>query len=231
MENPRKQDQPRIKGMEYSYSPMEYYSRGLTYFTAFLAGVSQAGIYLLGNYSQPGSFRSSGNLYAPHRKSPRVRANDPETSSPDIRNSRLSQEDMLSSAGKISVNWLTKNAPLILQSFLEFFSLAYSSNYELRRHIKGIKARYLFLFGDSERQISLEIKNSGMRVFPGNTDKPDISIKFRDSEALRNLLSADKTDVLKVILKQDIVAEGNLIYLFKFIYLLNHLQFKLMGPA
>ena len=130
-----------------------------------------------------------------------------------------------------SIARLIKNAPMVLQSFLEVLSIAYSSNYDLRRHIKGITARYLFLFGDNERKISLEIKNSGMRVFQGNTEMPDISIKFRDSESLRNLIFTDKTDILKVILRQDILAEGNLNYLFKFVYLINHLQLKLMGPA
>ncbi len=231
MENPRQQDQPRIKGAEQYYSPVDYYSRGLTYFTALLAGVSQAGIYLLGNYSQPGSFRTTGKQYARDLISTRTNDRHPYTTLPESQNSLLSPDEMISSVRKISVNWVTKNAPLVLQSFLEVLSLAYSSNYDLRRHIKGITAGYLFLFGDSERKISLEIKNSGMRVFQGNTEMPDISIKFRDSESLRNLIFTGKPDILKVILRQDVVAEGNLNYLFKFVYLINHLQLKLTGPV
>ena len=126
--------------------------------------------------------------------------------------------------------YLSRNAHSVIRNLLEIMCLAYSSGSELRKHIKNIRARYLFSFGDSNTFISLEIRNGGMRIRPGITELPDASIKFSDSGSVLNLLFSDKPDILGMILNQEVVTEGNLSYIYKLMYLVNHLQIKLLGP-
>jgi hypothetical protein len=231
MDNFREKEQPGLLYGDRASSPLELYTRGLSYFSVFLSGLSQMGLYLLGNYAQPGSLMSPENNYNGYIRSPATPLKSIKGTLLNEKTPYRQNGEVLSSLKQISDNYLSNNAPSVLQSIFEFVCLAYSSNFELRRHIRNINARYRFGFGDDDRQISLEIKNSGMRVFPGSIDLPDVSLKFRDSQALRKLLLSAKPDILDVILKQDVVADGNLIYLLKLLYLLNHLQFKLLGPA
>ncbi len=212
-------------------TPFNLYSNGLIYFSVFMKGLSQMGIYLLNNYGQPGSFTSPYYKYNESLKLP-AQPHEPSTGNLLKGNTTLnSPGDVLSSVKRITENYFLKNAPSVLNTLLEFICLAYSSNFELRKHIRNIHAKYHFSFGDNETQISLEIKNGGMRVFPGIIDMPDASLKFRDSNALGKLFFSEKPDILEVILKQDVVVDGNIIYIFKFIYLVRHLQLRLTGQA
>jgi hypothetical protein len=231
MNNAPEKEQHGLNNGYRATSPMEMYSRGLAYFSVFMSGLGQMGLYLLGNYAQPGSLMSQNTKYNGYLRSSVTTGELIKENLLNEKTTSRQQEELLSSLKRISENYLSKNAPLVLQSILEFVCLAYSSNCELRKHIRNINARYSFRFGNDDRQISLEIKKSGMRVIPGSIDLPDVSLKFRDSQALRKLILSAKPDILEVILKQEVVAEGNLIYLLKLIYLLNHLQFKLLGPA
>ena len=225
------QEQPNLNYGERINSLLELYFKGLIYFAVLMRGLSQMSIFLLGNYAQPGSFASSHNQHNGFLKLPTSPVEPSEGRPIDGKASLNSQEGVLSSVRQLMEDYFSKNAPSVLQTLMEFMCLAYSSNSELRKHIKNIHAGYHFSFRDHDTQISLQIKNGGMRVFRGNIDLPNVSLEFRDSNALRKLLFSAKPDLLEMILMQDIVTDGNLVYMFKFAYLVRHLQMKLMGSV
>jgi hypothetical protein len=231
MQEIHRQGETNLNNGERIISPLALYSSGLMYFTVMMRGFSQAGLYLLGSYARPGSFSSPRDHYNGYS---RLTASPDEPSGIKLLNGNDSlngRDGILSSIKQLTEGYFLLNAPSVFQTLLELICLAYSSNVDLRRHIRNIKAKYMFCFRDHDKHISLEIKNGGMRVFQGNIDLPDVSLTFRNSKALRDLLFADKPDILEAILKQDVEIDGNLTYIFKFIYLVRHLQMKLIGQA
>jgi hypothetical protein len=224
-------DQSDLFSTEKALSPWELYIRGWQYYAVLMRGISQMGLHLLGNHTLPESYQSATIRGDQFQKPPSIHENVQDNPPIQNKTSLNRTEEIFSSLKKLSGSYISTNAPNVLQTLLEFVCLAYTSGSELRKHIKNIHAKYRFGFGNDDRQISLEIKNSGMRVFPGNVLLPDISIQFRDGEVMKRVFMAGKADILDAILKQDVVVDGNLTYLFKFIYLLNHLQNRLLGPT
>lgn len=219
MQHFKVEEQQNMILIQRGISPLEIYSNGFLYFTVMMRGISQAGLLMFANYLQPDL---QIKLPAPTGESAVIKPIPGETG-------KNKPEDALSFAKQIMESYFLKNAPSVFYALLEFISLAYSSNYELRKHIKNINAKYKFSFEDNKKQISLEIKDGRMHVFEGSIDLPDISVKFRDSDSLRKLLFTAKPDILEAILKQNVMTDGNLIYLFKLLYLIRHLQVKLTG--
>ncbi len=142
--------------------------------------------------------------------------------------------ELFRSPGKLGLqlmdHYLETNAPELLKSLLEVVCLAYSSNVELRQHIRNISAKYQFEFGGNNTTVSVEIRNNYMRTYKGKPESPDVCLKFREPDSLRKLLFTAQPDILRMILDQEVRIDGNLNYLLKFIYLIRHLQLKLTGP-
>jgi len=68
-----------------------------------------------------------------------------------------------------------------------------------------------------------------MIVSEGVIRNPDVTINFKDSKALRNYILSPKPDILGSLLRQDVVPDGNLNYLYKFAYMAKSLQLMLLG--
>jgi hypothetical protein len=223
-----KQEQSDLTYGDRINSLMDLYSNGLKYVSALMNGLSQMSLFLLANYAQPRSFalpysQNNGLIKLAIRPSDGRAANG-ETA---LNN----REGIFSSVKQRIEGSFVKNAPSALRTTLEFMCLAYSSNYELRKHIRNIHAKYHFSFRDYDTEIFLEFNKGVMRVFPGNIELPDVSFKFNNSDAFRKLFFSTNPDILEMILKQDVVMDGNLTYMYKFMYLVRHLQMKLMGPV
>ncbi|MCK4260506.1 MAG: hypothetical protein KAX49_16135 [Halanaerobiales bacterium] len=115
---------------------------------------------------------------------------------------------------------LTEEFLIIL---LNAMSWAFILSKNFRKNIKNFDARYLFL-GDGEKIcVSVIFKNGKMRVHHKKIDEKNLTIKFKDSKALRHYLFSPN-DLLTPILHQDIMTEGNINYLTKFGYMSNHLM-------
>jgi hypothetical protein len=126
---------------------------------------------------------------------------------------------------------LLKNPETALRYMLELLGLAYASNFELRKRIRGLTAKYQFGFGDRDARVAAEIRLGRFRVSAGVMEAPDVCLTFRDGNAMRELFFSAKPDILGAILKQDVVIAGNLTYLYKFAFLAKHLQVKVLGAA
>jgi hypothetical protein len=224
------QEQPERHFEEEKFIPPTPYSDSLQYFTALMRGFSQMYGFLLRNYGYPGSLFAPDIQVNKFLKSPIALQEPSKNNHRDGKFSTAKTEDVLPSLQQIAASYLSNNAPSVLRTLLDFLCLSYSSNAELKKHIRNIHAKYRFSFRGLNSAVSLEIKNGRMRVFHGNIDQPHVILEFRNPEAFRNLIFSDKADILEVILKQDVVVDGNFVYLFKLLYLVKHFQIKLMGP-
>ena len=121
----------------------------------------------------------------------------------------------------------------ILEEFLELLlkamNLFFMVNKEFRKNIEDFSGRYLFKSRDDKITVSAVFKNGKMRVSEGIIENPDITVNFKDSKALRNYILSPKPDILGSLLRQDVVPDGNLNYLYKFAYMAKNLQLILLG--
>ncbi len=116
----------------------------------------------------------------------------------------------------------------MLELLLEGMSVILLVSREFRKNIENFQGRYVFKSVNGDFAVSALFKNGRMKARHGVVDNPDITVNFKDSHALMNFLFSPKPDVLGAMLKQDVVLDGNLNYLYKFAYMANHLRLK--GP-
>jgi hypothetical protein len=70
-----------------------------------------------------------------------------------------------------------------------------------------------------------------MKVYEKLIDDTHITVIFKDSQALMKFLLSPKPDILNAILKQEVTFDGNLNYLYKFVYMARRLQSMVTGGA
>jgi len=101
---------------------------------------------------------------------------------------------------------------------------------DYRENIKNFKGKYLFRtakdIDPSLKQITVHaiFNNGKMKVDDKPINNADVTLTFKNAEALRGYVLSRKPDILNSLLKQDVIITGNLNYLFKFAYMAKHLQ-------
>ena len=118
-----------------------------------------------------------------------------------------------------------------LQLLLNLMSLMFFLNKDFRKNIKDFNARYLFKSKDSQITIAAIFKNNKMKVYEKEIDNTNVTVIFKNSKALMNFLLSPKPDILNSILKQEVTFDGNLNYLYKFIFMSRRLQSMVTGKA
>ena len=118
-----------------------------------------------------------------------------------------------------------------LQLLLNLMSLMFFLNKDFKRNIKDFNARYLFKSKDSQITIAAIFKNNKMKVYEKEIDNTNVAVIFKNSKALMNFLLSPKPDILNSILKQEVTFDGNLNYLYKFIFMSRRLQSMVTGKA
>ena len=68
-----------------------------------------------------------------------------------------------------------------------------------------------------------------MKVLEKIIDNTNVTVTFKDARALMNYILSPKPDILGAILRQEVVFEGNLNYLYKFAYMSRRLQLMATG--
>lgn len=116
----------------------------------------------------------------------------------------------------------------MLELLLTGMGLVFRLSHQFRRNIRDFTGRYVFRSMDGSFKVSAEFKNEKMKVRRGEIENPHITIFFKNPHALLNFIFSPKPDILNAMLKQEVVLDGNLNYLYKFAYLANHLRLK--GP-
>jgi hypothetical protein len=122
----------------------------------------------------------------------------------------------------------------MLDNFLEHI-LKMMGNYlfidtKFRRNIKDFKARYTFK--DRKGRIAASVifqkhpffKHDQMIVKEDAIKNTNVTVIFKDGKALKDFLFSGDPDVFDFVLGNKLRFEGNLNYIFKFTYMVRHLQ-------
>ena len=118
-----------------------------------------------------------------------------------------------------------------LELLLKLMSLVLFLNQDFRKNIKNFRGRYLFRSKDNRITVAAIFRDNKLRVYEKGIDNTNMTVTFRNPKALMNYLLSPKPDILGSILRQDVVIDGNLNYLFKFAYMAKHLQLMVTGGA
>lgn len=135
---------------------------------------------------------------------------------------------------KTMEEWLrsieTESAEEFLKLLLKLMDLAFLVNLKgFRRNIEGFGGKYLFRSKDGGITVSAVFKGSRLKVSEETIEDADLAVVFRDGKALMGYLLSPKPDILGSMLRQDVVPEGNLNYLYKFAFMATRLQLMAKG--
>jgi len=118
-----------------------------------------------------------------------------------------------------------------LKLLLRLMGLFFLLNRNFRRNIQDFKGRYLFKSRDNRITVAAVFKDKRLKVYEKEIDNTDVTITFRDSKAIMDYLLSPKPDILGSLLRQDVVINGNLNYVYKFAYMAKHLQLMATGKV
>lgn len=110
---------------------------------------------------------------------------------------------------------------------LKFMSVNFCINPHYRRNIKDFEAVYIFTDKEKDFCVSAVFKDSKMKVYmKKQADDPTFSLIFKDSHTLYKIILSGSTDMLNLMLSQDVSFRGNINYIGKFAYMATHLLLK-----
>lgn len=118
-----------------------------------------------------------------------------------------------------------------LQLLLKAMSLVFMIHPEYRKNIEHFQGRYVFRSIDDKIGTSVIFENDKMTVLDKVVDHPHVTVNFRNPRALRDYILSPKPDILGALLRQDVVPDGNLNYLYKFAFMAKRLQLMATGQA
>ncbi len=116
-----------------------------------------------------------------------------------------------------------------LHLLLKLMSLSFYLKKDFRRNLENFQGRYLFKSRDESITVAAIFKNKKLKVKEKKIDNTDVTVIFKDQKALMKFLLSSKPDILNSLLKQEVIFDGNLNYLLKFIFMSKHLQLMATG--
>jgi hypothetical protein len=125
----------------------------------------------------------------------------------------------------------SKLADGFLELLLNMMRLAFLFDGRFRRNIEGFQGRYLFRSKGGTIAAGAIFSHGRMTVSREAIENPNVVVTFRNEKALMGFLLAPKPDILGAVLRQDVVLEGNLNYLYRFAYMAKRLQLMALGQA
>jgi hypothetical protein len=118
-----------------------------------------------------------------------------------------------------------------LEMLLKGMSFVFMIIPEYRKNIEEFSGRYVFRSIDNKIGTSAIFEDGKMTVKDSVVDDPHVTINFRNPKALREYILSSKPDILGALLRQDVVPDGNLNYLYKFAFMAKRLQLMATGRA
>ncbi|MDI6792320.1 MAG: hypothetical protein QME81_05555 [bacterium] len=125
-----------------------------------------------------------------------------------------------------------------LEILLKLMSLSFCLDRNLRKNIEGFNGLIQFRSKDNEVRVLAEFKDNRLKAKELKpTEKlkatPNATVVFKNADALMNFLlpkggGDGRRDILRPILENEVALEGNFNYIFRFGFLANHLQLKLL---
>lgn len=132
---------------------------------------------------------------------------------------------------KFADSFESEMAEGFLDLLLKFMSLTFLVNKGFRKNIKNFDGRYLFKSKDNHITVAAVFGDGQLSVDKKPIGNTHVTVTFRNARALMNYLLSPKPDILGSILRQDVVIDGNLTYLYKFAYMAKRLQLMALGRA
>lgn len=111
----------------------------------------------------------------------------------------------------------------LLVVLLNVMSLLFLLDKGYRRNIAGFKGRYNFCSADKGISASCAFTGRRMKVSGALLRNPNVTVCFRDEEAVLSFLTGGDPDILNFMLENKLSYQGNLNYLMKFAYMSIHL--------
>ncbi len=116
-----------------------------------------------------------------------------------------------------------------LENLLRLMSLVLLLDHDYKRNIIGFSGRYQFMSKDGAITVAAVFDEDVMEVSEEVITEPNITVTFKDGKALMGYLLSPKPDVLGSMLRQEVLLDGNLTYLYKFAYMAKRLQLMATG--
>jgi hypothetical protein len=120
-------------------------------------------------------------------------------------------------------------ADAFLDILLNLMSLVFLFDHKFRQNIEGFSGRYHFVNKQWGSSTGAIFENNRLEVSNKVPANPDITITFKDGQAIMDYLLTPKPDILGSMLRQEVSLNGNLNYLYKFAYMARRLQLMAMG--
>ena len=115
---------------------------------------------------------------------------------------------------------------LFLETLLRLMGVVCCLDGDYRHNIEGFHARYSFRSRDGEIAAGAIFDGDRMKVLRRGIDDTNVTVTFRDGEALKGFLFSENPDIIGSILNNHVTFEGNLMYLAKFAYMARSLQLR-----
>jgi hypothetical protein len=120
-----------------------------------------------------------------------------------------------------------------LKLLLKLMSLSFFLDRDLRRNIEGFYGLIQFRSKDNKIRVLAEfgrnrLKRKELKPKQKLKATPNATVVFKNAEALMNFLlpRGGQRDVLRSILRNEVILEGNFNYIYRFGFLANHLQLE-----
>ncbi len=120
-----------------------------------------------------------------------------------------------------------------LELLLKLMSVSFCLDKKLRKNIEGFRGVIQFRSKDNEIRVLAVFKNDKLEVKelkPKDKlqEAPNATVIFKDAEGLMNFLlpKGGQRDVLRSILNNEVVLDGNWNYIYRFGFIATHLQLQ-----
>jgi hypothetical protein len=116
-----------------------------------------------------------------------------------------------------------------LELLLRIVDLSLSLSKDFRRNIENFKGRYLFQTSNKDVVASAVFEDGEMRVYENTAGirQYDVTVTFMNSAALRRFIFSRDLDILNLVLENEVQVDGNLNYVYKFLFIAKDLLHRL----
>lgn len=102
---------------------------------------------------------------------------------------------------------------------LEAMSLMFKLKKDFKKNIEDFTAKYSFCSSDGKMGVTASFKNSKMKVHDSYSKEHTTSVSFKNGIVMAKFLFSPNPDVISGLLDNALTLDGNMNYMFKFIYM------------
>ena len=135
-------------------------------------------------------------------------------------------------SGRLKRQIAAEIADEMLGFMLGLMDIAFALSKGFRKHIEGFQGRYVFATEDngsgSRVEESVIFKNGDMIRSDDAIEDYHVKVTFEDTDSLRRYMLSTDPDILDLMLENKVTVEGNVNYIYKFLFMTKDL-FRRVG--